>query len=78
MIKIQVLSMACPECDQAVENVRDAVNELGLEAVIEVVEDPGAIKELGNYVTPAIAVDGEVRIAGRVPTVKEIKGLLRG
>jgi small redox-active disulfide protein 2 len=78
MPRIQVLSLACPECDRAVENARNAVIELGLEAEVELVEDPRVITEFGIYVTPALAIDGEVRIAGRVPTVAEIKSLLTG
>jgi small redox-active disulfide protein 2 len=76
MIKIQVLSLACPECDRALENARDAVAELGVEAEVEVVDDPRAISEFGIYVTPALAIDGDVKIVGRVPTVAEIKSLL--
>ena len=78
MPRIQVLSLACPECDRVVENARNAVIELGLEAEVEVVQDPGAITEFGVYVTPALAIDGEVKIAGRVPTMAEIKSLLAG
>ena len=76
MVKIQVLSIACPECDQAMENARNAVQDLGIEAEVELVEDPGAIRELGVYVTPALAINGDVKIAGRVPTVAEIKSFL--
>lgn len=76
MAKIQILSMACPECDQAMENAKSAVKELGIEAEIELVEDAGAIREFGVYVTPALAINGDVKIVGRVPTVAEIKSLL--
>ena len=78
MPRIQVLSLACPECDQLVENAGNAVIEMGLEAEVELVQDPKAITEFGIYVTPALAIDGEVKIAGRVPTVAEIKTLLAG
>jgi small redox-active disulfide protein 2 len=76
MPRIQVLSLACPECDRLVQNAKDALFELGIEADVEVVEDPGAIRGMGVYVTPALAVDGQVKIAGRVPTVAEIKALM--
>ena len=78
MVKIQVLSLACPECDQVMQNVRDAVCDLETEAEVELVEDPEAIRGFGIYVTPALAIDGEARIVGRVPTVAEIKSLLPG
>jgi small redox-active disulfide protein 2 len=76
MPSIQVLSLACPECDRLMENARAAVTELGLSEEVELVDDPKAITGFGIYVTPALAIDGEVRIAGRVPTVPEIKSLL--
>ncbi|MGD9139970.1 MAG: thioredoxin family protein [bacterium] len=76
MARIQVLSMACPECDQVMKNAEDAIRDLGIEAEVELVEDPGAIREFGVYVTPALAIDGEVKFVGRVPTVAEIKSLL--
>ncbi len=78
MPRIQVLSLACPECDQVMENARNAVMELGIEAEVELVDDPRAITGFGIYVTPALAIGGEVKIAGRVPTVAEIKSLLAG
>lgn len=76
MIKIQVLSLACPECDQALENARSAAADIGVEVEVELVDDPGAIREFGIYVTPALAIDGDVKIVGRVPTVAEIECLL--
>jgi small redox-active disulfide protein 2 len=77
MVRIQVLSMACPECDQVLENAREAVTELKIEAEIELVDKPGEIRSLGVYVTPAIAVNGEIKVAGRVPSVAEIKSYLQ-
>jgi small redox-active disulfide protein 2 len=76
MPRIQVLSLACPECDQLMQNARDAIGELGIDAEVELVEDPGAIREFGVYVTPTLVIDGDPRIVGRVPTVAEIKSLL--
>jgi small redox-active disulfide protein 2 len=76
MIKIQVLSLACPECDQVLENARNAAAELAVEVEVVLVDDPKAITEFGIYVTPALAIDGDVKMVGRVPTVAEIKSLL--
>lgn len=76
MPRIQVLSLACPECDQLMDNARNAARALGLDVEVELVEDSKAIMEFGIHITPALAIDGEVRIAGRVPTVAEIKSLL--
>jgi small redox-active disulfide protein 2 len=72
-VRIQILGIACPECDAVVANVAEALYALGLDADIERVEDPKAVKAMGVYVTPAIVIDGEVRVAGQVPSVDRIK-----
>lgn len=77
-MKIQILGIACPECDLAVERVAEALAALGVDAEIERIEDPGAVKSMGVYVTPAIIVDGEVKVTGKVPTVDQIKKYLSG
>lgn len=75
-MRIQILGIACPECDLVTANVAEALAQLGLDAEIERVEDPGKVKAMGVYVTPAIALDGEVKVAGKVPSVEQIKRYL--
>jgi small redox-active disulfide protein 2 len=75
-MKIQILGIACPECDQVLANVTDALAELEIDAAIERIEKPGTIKGMGVYVTPAVAINGEVMVAGQVPTVSEIRHLI--
>lgn len=78
-MKIQVLGMGCPKCKKLYRAVEKAVEELGLEDVqLEKVEKLSEISAMGVMMTPALAIDGEVPVAGRVPSVEEIKGLIQG
>lgn len=78
-MKLQILGMGCPKCRKLYSAVEQAVEELGLEDVsIEKVEKLADIAAMGVMSTPALAIDGEVPVSGRVPSVEEIKGLLQG
>jgi small redox-active disulfide protein 2 len=72
-MKIEILGMQCPECDRTVENVRQAVAELGLEADVVKVEDPLVIASYGLLFPPVLVIDGKVRLSGRVPKLKHLK-----
>ncbi|MGD9676968.1 MAG: thioredoxin family protein [Vulcanibacillus sp.] len=73
---IKVLGTGCANCKKLEANVREAVSELGIEASVEKVEDLKDIMSYGVMKTPAIVVDGQVKVMGRVPTVEEIKKYL--
>ena len=73
---VQVLGPGCGKCTKLKENAQKAVEELGIEASVEKVEDINVITGFGVMVTPALAVDGEVKLVGKVATPEEIKGLL--
>ena len=75
-MRIQVLGTGCPKCNKTYENVRQAVAEAGVEAEIEKVEDLKSIMDFNVMMTPAVAIDGDVRVSGKVPSVEEIKGLI--
>jgi small redox-active disulfide protein 2 len=75
-MKIQVLGTGCPKCNKTYENVQQAVSEAGIAAEVEKVEDLKSIMEFNVMMTPAVAIDGEVKISGKVPSVEEIKGLI--
>jgi small redox-active disulfide protein 2 len=75
-MKIQVLGTGCPKCNKTYENVQQAVSEAGVEAEVEKVEDIKSIMEFNVMMTPAVAIDGEVKVSGKVPSVEEIKGLI--
>lgn len=73
---IQILGMGCAKCDKLEERSRQAAKELGLDFQVEKVKDLQRIMACGVMVTPALVVDGVVKVAGRVPMVDEIKKLL--
>lgn len=52
------------------------MEQLGLEATVEKVTDLEAILDFGVLTTPALVVDGQVKLAGAVPSPEEIKGML--
>ncbi|HVP57151.1 MAG TPA: thioredoxin family protein [bacterium] len=72
-MKIQVLGTGCPKCKKMYENAEKAIKELGISAELEKVQDLKAIMSFGVMVTPALAIDGEVKVAGKIPSVEEIK-----
>ncbi len=72
-MKIEILGTGCAKCHKLEEDVWDAVHELGVEALIISVQDIKQIMGYGVMTTPALVVDGEVKMAGKNPTKDEIK-----
>ena len=77
-MKIQVLGPGCQRCKTLAANAQRAVEELGVEATIEKVEDVREIMRYGILTTPALVIDGQLKSAGRVLTPQEIQALLPG
>jgi len=75
-LEITIVGSGCARCKQTAEVVRKAVEDAGVDATISKVEDIREIVKLRVQTTPAVVVDGEVKISGRVPTVEEITSLL--
>ena len=75
-MKIEILGTGCPKCQALMNNVVAAVAELGIEAEIAKVTDIVEIANRGVMMTPALSVDGEVKIVGKLATVGELKALL--
>lgn len=73
---IQVLGTGCPKCKQLAANAEAAVKALGIEAQIEKVEKIQDIMKFGVMMTPALAVDGQVKSVGKVLNAEEIKKFL--
>ncbi|MFH0879718.1 MAG: thioredoxin family protein [Lentisphaerota bacterium] len=73
MKKIQILGTGCPKCRTLLANTEAAVKALGIEAQIEKVEKIPDIMKFGVMTTPALAVDGAVKSAGKVLSMEEIK-----
>lgn len=73
---IKILGPGCANCKKLEANVKEAVKELGIEATIEKVQDFKDIAAYGVMRTPALVVDEQVKVMGRVPSVEEIKKYL--
>ena len=77
-MKLQILGMGCPKCKKLYKHAEAAVKELGLEDVQrEKVEALSEIAAMGGMMTPALAVDGDIKAGGRVLSVQEIVELIK-
>ena len=76
MKKLHVLGSGCAKCNHLMEVTTKASEELALDCEIEKVTDFMRFAEFGVMITPALVVDGEVKISGRVPPIEEMKKLL--
>jgi small redox-active disulfide protein 2 len=76
MKKLQILGSGCAKCNELAERTQAAAKALGVEYGMEKVSDLKVIMGFGVMRTPALVVDGAVKVAGRVPSVDEIKALL--
>lgn len=75
---IKILGTGCAKCNSLEEATAGAVEALAIEANLEKVTDPGEIASWGVMSTPALVVDDEVVLSGKVPTQEEVAALLAG
>ena len=73
---IQILGMGCPNCQRLEANAKAAVTQAGIEAEFIEITDSDAIADMGVMMTPALAVDGDVKKTGKVLSVDEIVEIL--
>lgn len=76
-MKIQILGTGCPKCNKLTETATEAANSLGLDYKIEKITDMMRFADFGVMMTPAMAIDDEVKVSGRVPDVEELKQMLQ-
>ncbi|MHC4155670.1 MAG: thioredoxin family protein [Planctomycetota bacterium] len=76
MKKIEVLGTGCPKCKKLAELTEAAAKDLGIDYEIEKVTDINKIMEFGVMMTPALVVDGEVKVVGKVPNMDQIKSYI--
>jgi small redox-active disulfide protein 2 len=76
MKKLQILGTGCPKCEKLAANTEAAAKALGIEFELVKVKDITEIMKFGVMVTPALAVDGLVKVSGKVPDVEAIKKLI--
>jgi len=72
-MKIEILGSGCAKCNKTKEMAEKAVKEMGVEAEIVKVEDFDKILGYGVMITPALVIDGDVKVAGKVPSLDDIK-----
>jgi small redox-active disulfide protein 2 len=77
MKKIQILGTGCPKCRMLAEHAEAAAKELGIEYEMVKVSDINDILDFGVIMTPALAVDGEVKLIGNASSVENIKELIQ-
>lgn len=77
MKKIQILGTGCKKCKTLTENAKVAAQNLNIDHEVEKIEDIEKISEFGVMMTPALAVDGEVKSAGKVLSPEDIMKILK-
>ncbi len=77
MKKLQVLGPGCPKCMELAKHTEEAAKATGGDFELKKVSDLGKIMAFGVMMTPALVVDGEVKVVGQVPSVDEIKKLIQ-
>jgi small redox-active disulfide protein 2 len=76
-MKIQILGGGCAKCHALAQHAEAAARDLGLDYEMEKITDMNRYAEFGVALTPALAVDGKVKVVGKVASVDEIKMLLK-
>jgi small redox-active disulfide protein 2 len=77
MKRIQILGSGCPKCKALAQNAETAAKELGLEYTLEKVTDIKEIMKFAVLATPALVIDGQVKTAGKLLNIQEIKEMLK-
>jgi len=76
MIRIEILGPGCANCERLYRNTERAVKELGLDCELEKITDLNVIMGYRIMSTPALAINGELKFFGRVPSVEQLKEIL--
>lgn len=78
MHDLKVYGTGCAKCNRLEANAKAAAEALGLDFQLEKITDRDRITEAGILVTPALVVDGEVKVAGKAPSADELQAILAG
>jgi small redox-active disulfide protein 2 len=76
MKTLQILGTGCAKCNQLTAATKQAADEAGIEYQLEKVTDFMRFADFGVMITPALVVDGEVKVTGKVPSVEELIKLI--
>ena len=74
---VQILGTGCAKCEKLTHNAEEAVTQSGIEAKVEKVTDITQITSFGVMMTPSLAIDGEVKLVGKVASPDDIQKLLQ-
>ncbi|PKK82388.1 MAG: thioredoxin family protein [candidate division Zixibacteria bacterium HGW-Zixibacteria-1] len=77
MKEILILGTGCAKCNKLYDTAKKAVESLGVEHNLKKITDIQEIMKYGIAMTPALIIDGEVKAVGKVPSVDEIKNMLK-
>jgi small redox-active disulfide protein 2 len=77
-MKIEILGVGCAKCIKLEELVQATIGEMGVQADIIHVQDIKKIMGYGVMTTPALVIDGEVKVAGKIPTAEQVKNWIVG
>ena len=76
-MKIQIFGTGCPKCTKLAQHAEAAATQLGIDYEIQKLSDIKDIMTMGVMMTPALAVDGTVKVVGKVSSIEEIKKILK-
>jgi small redox-active disulfide protein 2 len=76
-VKLEILGTGCPKCKRLAETAEAAAKEMGKSYELVKITDIEKIMQYGVMMTPALLVDGKVKVVGRVPSVREMKDFLQ-
>ena len=76
MKTLQILGSGCAKCNQLADATKQAADECGIEYQIEKITDMMRFAELGVMITPALLVDGQLKVTGKVPSIEDLKKLI--
>jgi small redox-active disulfide protein 2 len=73
-MKVEILGVGCAKCNKLYDMVTELVNKNGIEADVIKVEDLKVFSQYGVFMTPALVIDGKVKVAGKLPKEAELMG----
>ncbi|MBU1078217.1 MAG: TM0996/MTH895 family glutaredoxin-like protein [Spirochaetes bacterium] len=76
-MEIKVLGMGCPKCKKTIELIEETVKELGKKVSVQKVTDINDFMDYGIIMTPAVVIDGKVKMSGKIPSKNDIKSWIQ-